>query len=142
MCKRLNAAGDLPEDTPLDIIKGLQKCSVKPFREYFAHQLQEATKASLNLTSSSAANSDVMGEVNEILGEAVDLYHSLCTTNQWNIPKGHKLGAAVGTTTVSCWNCGGEHSPKDCTKPHNEEQIAKNRQEERASCVRRKRRWW
>ena len=80
--KRLNAAEDLPEDTPLDIIKGLQKFSVKPFCEYFAHQLQEATKASLNLTSLSAANSDVMSEVNEILGKAVDLYQSLCTTNR------------------------------------------------------------
>ena len=129
VCKRLDAARDLPEDTPLDIIKGLQKCSVQPFCNYFAHQLHDATKASLNVTTVGAAQGYVMSEVNEILTEALDLYHSLCTTNQWNIPMGHKLGASLGTTNVTCWNCGGNHTLKDCTEPHDEVQIAKSRKE-------------
>ena len=129
VCNRLCAARDLPEDTPLDIIKGLQKCSVQPFRDYFAHQLQKAMKVSLNVSTVGAVQSYVMSEVNEILTEALDLYHSLCTTNQWNIPVGHKLGASLGTTNVTCWNCGGNHTLKDCTEPHDEVQMAKSRKD-------------
>jgi len=86
VCKQLDAARDLPEDTPLDLIKGLQKCSVQSFCHYLSYQLQEATSASMNALIMGAAQGYVMSEVNKILTEALDLYHSICTTNQWNIP--------------------------------------------------------
>ena len=39
---------------------------------------------------------------------------------------GHKLGASLGTTNVTCWNCGGSHTLKDCIEPHDEAQIAES----------------
>ena len=42
--KRLHISGDLPEETIVDLLTGLTKCSCKRFRTVFESYLQDAIK--------------------------------------------------------------------------------------------------
>ena len=93
------------------VLKGLQKCSVKCFHDLFASFLQETNNASLHIQGGRAWGHDnVMQEVQMVMQIALDYYHNLDTSSQWNISKGHKLGVAIsnGAVSQSCWNYGKE----------------------------------
>ena len=42
---------------------------------------------------------------------------------------GHNIGASLGATTMTCWNCGGNHILKEYTEPHDKIQIAKSQKD-------------
>ena len=136
VCKRLDATGDLPDETTLDIIKGMKRCSVKTFRDLFTAYEQEAIKANLEVGDHRPwGHTSVMDEVLWVLQTAVDYFHSLNTTDAWNIPKGsHRLNAGYtgggGGFTRKCWNCNKEgcHA-ESCPEPKNQEMINKNKDE-------------
>jgi hypothetical protein len=128
-CRRLYASGNLPNEATIDVLKGLENCSVQAFRDIFALYWQDATKVSLDLISVCPFGFDnCMDKINMFMNKAVDFYHSLCTSNQWNIPKGHKFSAAV--TQGKCWNYkqDGCHT-STCPKPRDEGKYKKNHEE-------------
>ena len=132
VCKRLNSDGHLPTETTVDVLKGLQHCSVKAFRDLFALYQQEAIRAELQVGEAELWGcKDTMEQVEFIIRTAYDFYNNLTATNQWNVPKGHKMGAAVvGAVSRPCWNCEKDGcNAKTCPEPRNEERINKNKEE-------------
>jgi len=125
--KRLHISGDLPEETIVDVLTGLTKCSCKPFRTVFESYLQDAIKKSLEITAGGlGATEDTYDAIYDILHKAVEFYHSLNTSNKWSVVKGHKF-SAVGT---GCWNCGKDDCHTSiCKEPLNEERIEKAKKE-------------
>ena len=123
VCCRLHSTGELPEETTIDVLKGLKRCSVKSFRDLFDSYLQDATKASLEMSSTRPwGHSNVYDEVEMFMLKAVEYYHNLHTANQWNIPKGHKFSVAAN----ACWNCREEgHGATECPKPRNKSELKK-----------------
>ena len=125
--KRLHISGDLPEEPIIDVLTGLTKCSCKLFKTVFESYLQDAVKKLLEITTGGlGATKDLYDTIHDILHKAVEFYHSLNTSNKWNVVKGHKF-SAVGT---GCWNCGKE----DCNarifpEPRNKERIEKAKKE-------------
>ena len=125
--KRLHASGDLPEESIIDVLTGLTKCSCKPFRDTFTSYLQDAIKKSLEVSAGGInSTEDVYDSIYDILHKAVEFYHSLNTADKWAVVQGPKFSAVIGV----CWNCGKEgHGVKTCPEPRNEERIQKARQE-------------
>ena len=81
--KRLHISGDLPEETIVDVLTGLTKCSCKPFRTMFESYLQDAIKKLLEITAGGlGATEDSYDAIYEILHKAVEFYHSLNTSNK------------------------------------------------------------
>ena len=86
--RRLNATNSLPDETTIDVLTGLTKCSQPKFREVFKSYLQDATKASLDISESRQwGHNNALGEVEMFMNKALDFYNSLCTGSQWHIPK-------------------------------------------------------
>ena len=69
---------------------------------------------------------DSYDAIHDILHKAVEFYHSLKTSNKWNMVKGHKFRALV----YGCWNCGKEdyHSTR-CPESLNEARVEKAKKE-------------
>ena len=83
-----------------------------------------ATPVSLVNTSS-----NTLKRVLNILHLANNSYHSLNTSNAWNLPQ-TKLGnhaAHYPNHTPICFNCGKPHMLPDCKLPCDEAKITRNR---------------
>ena len=81
VCCHLYATNDLPDETSLDILNGLQKCVVPSFREIFAYYQTQVTIANLVVDGPRVWNHfTVMEEVVYIMHQAVVFYHNICTT--------------------------------------------------------------
>ena len=94
--KRLHISGDLPEETIIDVLTGLTKCSCKPFKEVFTSYLQDAIKKSLEINAGGVdAAADVYDSIYDILHKAVEFYHSLNTADKWVVVQGPKFSAVL-----------------------------------------------
>ena len=122
VCKRLDCTGDLPDETTIDVLRGLQRVSVVEFRDVFHSYHQEAMKSSLEVSGSRPwGHSTTLEEVVYLMSIALDYYINLNVSGRWSIPKGHKYAAA-------CWNCDAEDcNVRICKKPKDERKIAANR---------------
>ena len=115
VCTRLKEVNALPNETVVDVLKGLTNCSVPDFTELFDFLLQAARVNALELDE--ANKGDTLAQVKEIMSKAVDAYHALCTAGKWHV--NHKR-----VSLIVCWNCGEEgHRCDDCTKPKNQSNI-------------------
>ncbi|KAL7455565.1 hypothetical protein ACHAWC_007099 [Mediolabrus comicus] len=116
VCTHLHEVGQLPIESAEDVLTGLTKCSVEEFRSVF-HSLLQWEKQTL-IKSIGLSGGSTIDKIRETLNEAVDLYVSLCTSEKWHVSS---------KRTSACFNCGGDHKLPACPKPHNEEEIKKNR---------------
>jgi hypothetical protein len=116
VCTRLHEVNSLPDETVADILEGLTNCSVPEFTKMFDWQLQGIKVRSLKLEEDNMEG-DTLEMVKEILTEAVDAYHALCTAGKWHVNNKR-------ASLVICWNCGEEgHRCEKCTKPVNQSNI-------------------
>ena len=83
VCARLDENNALPEETVVDILTGLTRCSVPEFVEFFKFLLQAARAEVLELDETRV--NDTKASVKGIMSKAVDTYHALCTAGKWYI---------------------------------------------------------
>ena len=81
---RLNEVNALPEETVVDILTGLTRCSVPEFNKLFDFLLQGARTSVLDIDGMSS-HDDTLEQVKIILSKAVDAYHALCTAGKWHV---------------------------------------------------------
>ena len=109
------------------VLQGLTKCSFPEFTGPFTLILDQgqANKmvTAVFLTNTSAAT---LTRVLAIVVLANNSYHSLNTSNAWNIPQG-KRGHHASQLTPECFNCGKPHLLPDCKRPREESKIARNK---------------
>ena len=83
VCSRLDEVGELPKETPLDIIEGLTLCSVPQFADIFRWMLQAArAKGMLEgdaFSDDALKTKGTLARVTAIPAKAVESYHALCT---------------------------------------------------------------
>ena len=65
-------------------------------------------------------------QVKQIIVFVNNSYHSLNTSNSWNVPSGHHA-ARYFKHPPKCFNCGDPHLLPDCKKPRDEGNISRNR---------------
>ena len=117
VCTRLYEVGELPDETVIDILTGLTKCSVEQFRKIFDHLLQ---KEQLALLEHATHPKSTIDRVKEVLIKAVDTYNSLSTLSKWHTPC-HQRAAA-------CWNWEKEGcNVNSCPQQKDQKRIAENR---------------
>ena len=134
---RLEKEGELHREAIKDCVQGLTKSSVPRFKNLMDNYMLDLEKT--NLESGHKVylwgQPDTKHEIWYILNLAIDLYKSMCLSNEWKVPnKPHsKFGAAVGPDDeVTCFNCGTKNHKggvKHCPLPKNPEMIKKNRDE-------------
>lgn len=121
VCSRLNEVGELPKETPLDILEGLILCSVPEFAELFKFKL-------LSARNQGVTPQDTLSACKNILNSAVDQYHSLCTSGQWHLARSvGRAHLAQQSDGPTCWNCGGPHTLGKCTKEKDQKRIDANK---------------
>ena len=84
ICVRLNEVNALPEETVVDILTGITRCSVPEFTKLFNFLLQDARENALDIDGISSQD-DTLAQVKIILSKAVDAYHALCTAGKWHV---------------------------------------------------------
>jgi len=120
VCTRLNDVNQLPDETVIDVLTGLTKCSTEEFQDLFKHILNEERRVLLTQRVGSSSGQATLERIKSILDQAIDLYNTLCLGSKWHNHR-HSRAAA-------CWNCGGDdHGLGDCKKPKDEKVIAENR---------------
>lgn len=124
IARRLDQLGKLPQDSPKDILKGLQRVTHNyNFKETFGlvAKLQGQTLISI----SSSTPSDPLELIIAYFDQAKSLYTSAVLRNQWAGKKTRYHANTVGSYAPICWNCGGNHSLKDCKEEKNQARIQK-----------------
>lgn len=133
VCSRLDEVGELPKETPLDIIEGFTLCSVPQFADIFRWMLQAARAEGMlegdAFSDDPLKTKGTLARVTSITAKAVESYHALCTASEWHVSRGRANLAQQGSgTTPICWNCGiPNHTVKDCTKPKDKAKIEANK---------------
>ena len=137
VASRLEKEGELHRDAIKHCVQGLTRASVPRFKNLMDNYMLDLEKT--NLESGHKVylwgQPDTKHEIWYILNLAIDLYKSMCLSNEWKVPnKPHsKFGAAVGPDDeVTCFNCGTKNHKggvKHCPQPKNPEMIKKNRDE-------------
>ena len=90
VCERLSEVNQPPQEAPMFSLQGLTKCSVPEFTDPFTLILnqervnQMGTAVSLNNTYAATLTRLLV-----IVVLANNSYHSLNTSNAWNIPQGN-----------------------------------------------------
>ena len=113
---RLNEVNALPEETVVDILTGLTRCSVPEFTKLFDFFLQGARANALDIDGMSSQD-DTLAQVKIIFSKAVDAYHAVCTSVKWHV--NHHKSSRVSLLVY--WNCGADgHRCETCTDPKNE----------------------
>jgi hypothetical protein len=85
VCSRLAEAKELPQEKPVDLLKGLTLCSVDQFKTLFEHKVQGAKAKSLE-GNHHMSQPEIMGEVHILLASAAQYYSSLNMSDTWNLP--------------------------------------------------------
>jgi hypothetical protein len=131
--RRLHGAGELPKETPIDVLEGLRLCSVQEFSDLFDSFLQDAKKESL-ISGMRHSRRDAFLETKVILHNAWQTFDTMCTAKKWNVPKGHKFsnvssnGNRGGGAPRDCWNCEKPGcNARTCPEKRDEARIARNR---------------
>ena len=101
----LNATADFPEESRIDILKGLGRCTAKHFCEFFALCLHQIMEDNLTINGGRAWDQEtVTEEIVMIMNHMICFYNNLCTAGEWNNLNGHTASIMVGK--LPCWNCG------------------------------------
>ena len=143
--ERLEAISNVPDDFSKTVLKVLQTSSVDQFNKVFELiESQARIAGALTRSTPSTQAQFQIPSVEALLDLAEQEYLSLCRSNDWT---GSKTRGSPSTFTAGgltadsggsrkwkpvCWNCGGEHTIKDCPKPKNEALIEANRQKYQA----------
>ena len=124
IARRLDQLGKLPQDSPKDILKGLQRVTHNyNFKETFG--LVDKLQGQTLISISSSTTSDPLELIIAYFDQAKSLYTSAVLRNQWAGKKNRYHANAVGNYAPICWNCGGPHSLKDCKEEKNQAKIQK-----------------
>ena len=128
--RRLDAIGQLEDNTAALVLKGFTKCSVARFRDHMKFKLQQMEGANIIPGGTRVwEHETAYEETSFVVFTGVEFYNVLNQANEWNIPKGHKF-SAVTPAEKKCWNCGKTGcTPSTCSEPRNEERIKKNKKE-------------
>ena len=125
--ERLSEVNHPPQEAPTFVLQGLTKCSVPEFTGPFTLILNKERVnqrgTAVSLTNTSAAT---LIRVLAIVILENNSYHSLNTSNAWNIPQG-KRGHHTSQFTPKCFNCGEPNFLPDCKRPQDESKIARNK---------------
>lgn len=118
VCRNLDEAGKLLDDSVDDILSGLCRCSHAEFKKTFEDVRSLRGQTLLGM-------GDIVGTTLERIEKIFDLasskYNKFCLDNTWHVPMA-KRGVH------SCWNCGDEkHKLPDCPKPRNTTKIEENK---------------
>ena len=132
VCRRLHGNGNLDDNASEDVLQGLKKSSVERFRSLFDAYYVRVTEANLMPGGARCwGHQDVYDEIVFIIGQAVELYHHMNMSHEYNVPKGHKFSynSGQGSSDKPCWNCDKPGCrPDKCDLPRNEEKIQKNKE--------------
>jgi hypothetical protein len=116
----------IPDDFTDSIIKVFKTSSVPAFNALFEH-----FSIAVQLSSFGGSTTTSVA-VKDILRFAELQYRKLSSTNEWTGVK-TKANQSVfhapvnKKAEVTCFNCGGKHSLKECTKPRDDAKIKANR---------------
>ena len=138
--ERLEAIEMVPEDFAKTVLKVLQTSSVEKFNKVFELIESQARIADALARSGPAVQSQfAIPSIVSLLDLAEKEYLSLCRSNDWTGAKTRGSPSSFPATSTDgskggsgrkgpvCWNCGGPHTLKDCTKPRNDALIEANR---------------
>ena len=124
IAKRLHQLGELPNDAPKTVLKGLQKVTHNyEFKQTFALIANFQRQTVISVTSAST-NASPLDLIESYFEQAKVLYTSAVLRNNWAGKKPGKFHNNVGFVPT-CWNCGGPHSLKDCKEEKNQTRIQK-----------------
>ena len=127
--KRLDQIGKLPTEAPKDILKGLQKVTHNhEFKQTFVFLTTIYSQNVVDVNHTVAMQNPV-DRITAYFTQAKSLYASAVIRNKWagKKPNKHHINNVLTNNVGSCWNCGGDHSLKDCPKPRDQATINKNR---------------
>ena len=126
VCTWLCEANALPDETVVDVLKGLTRCSVPEFSKLFDNMLQQAQAMSLEADYVGNTSEDTLEAVSNIMSKAVEFYHALCTAGKWHVNL--RRANALGGSSIVCWNCGKEGcNVRICPHPKNQATIEANK---------------
>ena len=109
VCERLSEVNQLPQEAPTFVLQGLTKFSVLEFTVPFTLiQNQERVNQMGTVLSLANTSAATLTRVLAIVVLANNSYHSLNTSNAWNIPQG-KRGHHTSQFTHEWFNCGEPH---------------------------------
>ena len=117
-------------EDPTYVLQGLTKCSVTEFTGTFELMLNKERITHMAMPVLLVNNSsNNLKRVLNIIHLANSSYHSLNTSNAWNVPQGKHGNHADYNPhhTTTCLNCGNPHMIPDCKRPRNEAKIVLNR---------------
>ena len=127
--ERLSEVNQLPLKAPTYVIQGLKKCSVPEYTGPFEMILNQERVTQMGTAVSLINTSSVtLKRVLHIIVLANNSYHSLNTSNVWNVPQG-KSGhhsAQHPHQNLECFSCGEAHLLPDCKRARDEAKIVRN----------------
>jgi hypothetical protein len=119
----------LPEDFAEILLKVFKTSSVPEFNKLFEHFTIQTQLASFNPSSAVAQRPTV----EHVLRFAESQYRRLCSMSAWTgvatkaNETSFKACLADHKGETICFNCGGSHSLKECSKPQSEARIKANK---------------
>jgi hypothetical protein len=127
IARRLDQLGELPNDAPKTVLKGLQKVTHNyEFKQTFVliGNLQNQSVISF---SGSTTNAKPLELIETYFEQAKSLYTSAVLRNQWagRRPNNNRVNNMANNLVLVCWNCGGNHSLKDCKEEKDQAKIQK-----------------
>lgn len=121
VCVRLAEVKQLPFETPKWLLGGLIKCTISEFTGPLELMLNteriSQTKEGVSLSGDAEKT---LTRVRAILAHARSSFHSLSTSQKWNVANSNKR-------FNPCFNCDGNHGVDKCDKPRDEARIERNR---------------
>ena len=136
----------VPDDFPCTILKIFQTSSVPEFNSTFEKEITDARRY-----ADKYGGQPSWPSISQILTLASNTYMRLKSDGSWDVPSGTKKSAYMSSSDappgsnrssnrgsnsnsrpkgkIKCFNCGEEHALPDCTKPRDEDRIAKNRKD-------------
>ena len=132
-----------PMDFAKSIYEVLQTSSVREFNDIFRTQARD-----LQTVADMEGTQPKWPPISQILNLATNTYRRMKSTGQWDgivsrrskafvtlVPRALPAASTQSSTEVICWNCGGRHHLKDCTRPKDQGRI--DRARERFNAARR-----
>ena len=126
IARRLDQLGELPNDAPKTVLKGLQKVTHNyEFKQTF-NLIGNLQNQSVISFSGSTTNAKPLALIETYFDQAKSLYTSAVLRNQWAGRRpNNRMNNMVNNLVLVCWNCGGNHSLKDCKEEKDQARIQK-----------------